>query len=210
MSLFILNKSFTAISKKRCRKKSRKSSGHDLKVMCLVSNSSFASKKSFHSNQSLIFYSSLIVKHSYHLKNKQTKRKITCQQKGTPGRLVLSLKSNFVRLIIVVQKVSKTKKHHARAKLLFCYLNHVDFLLFSLPSPSYLTSQLFDGHPTTYDFRVLKSFRIFRIKFHSVLRDIRKVVSTPCTSYPNTSFSHSARQGLQVMMKIPYYLADLA
>ena len=76
-------------------------------------------------------------------------------------------------------------------------------MLFPLSSSSYLSSLLFDGHPTTHDFRVLKSFRISRIKkFHSVLRDIRKVASTPCTSYPNTSFSHSARQGLPCRLSL--------
>ena len=44
MSLFILNKSFAAISKKRCQKKSRESSSHNLKVVQLLSNPSFGAE----------------------------------------------------------------------------------------------------------------------------------------------------------------------
>ena len=70
----------------------------------------------------------------------------------------------------------------------FAILNMLIFLPFSFNFRRSLISRPFDGHPTNYDFRVFKSFGISRITVHSVLWDIRKVASTPCTSYPNTSF----------------------
>lgn len=83
MSLFILNKSFAAISKKRCQKKSRESSSHNLRVMQLLSNPSFGAEN--HSTKLAgDFSSSLILKHSYHLKTNKQNVKLRFSRRAPP------------------------------------------------------------------------------------------------------------------------------
>lgn len=89
----------------------------------------------------------------------------------------------------------------------FAILNMLIFLPFSFNFRRSLISRPFDGHPTNYDFRVFKSFGISRITVHSVLRDRRKVASTPCPSYPNTSFISAGIASHYENLILPYSLS---